>query len=330
MTAEPPVTVTCTAVTGIGEVVEGDDLAAVIGEACSLEEGDVVVVTSKVVSKSEGRLRRATREEVLPGETARVVARRGGTTIVRTRHGLVMAAAGVDASNTEVGTVLLLPEDPDGSARRLRERLLELTGRNVAVVVTDTAGRAWRHGQTDLAIGLAGLPALLDHAGLRDRHGNELAVTAPAVADEVAGLGDLVQGKLAGRPAAVVRGLDAWVLPAGDHGPGARDLVREEHQDMFGYGARDAVLHAVDADPAGLVGFGAPATPAEVVRLLGGLPDARPHVAGDLVDVPLPDLPDRELGRWEARVVTAAYALGWTQVAGHDPGIPLSFTRATP
>ena len=195
---------------GVPEVRPGDDLAALLLAArVDLRDGDVVAVTSKVVSKAEGRVRPGSREEALAGETVRVVARRGPTTIVRTRHGLTMAAAGVDASNVAPGTVVLLPVDPDASARALRGGCAG-TGANVGVVVTDTAGRAWREGQTDIAIGAAGL---LVARGLRRphrRHGNELAVTAPAVADEIAGAAELAQGKLGGRPFAVVRGRPTW------------------------------------------------------------------------------------------------------------------------
>ena len=198
-------------VEGIGEVTEGDDLAALLvtalGEETPLRDGDVVVVTSKVVSKAEGRVRYDDREAVIAAETDRVVAVRGGTRIVRTHHGLVLAAAGVDASNVAKGSVLSLPVDPDASAVRLREALRDRTFANVAVLVSDTAGRAWRTGQTDIAIGAAGLDVLDDHAGRTDPYGNPLAVTAPAVADELASAADLVKGKLSARPVAVVRGL---------------------------------------------------------------------------------------------------------------------------
>ena len=177
-----------TAPDGIPEVGLGDDLVELLLPCLELAgvdlaDGDIVVVTSKVVSKAEGRVRPGTRDEALPGETVRVVARRGPTTIVRNRLGLTMAAAGIDGSNVPAGHVVLLPLDPDDSARDLRTRLLERTGRNVAVVVTDTAGRAWREGQTDIAIGAAGLVVADEHAGRTDRWGNELAVTLPAVAD---------------------------------------------------------------------------------------------------------------------------------------------------
>jgi len=259
---------------GVGEVTEGSDLAALFVEALEtstagpLQDGDVVLVTSKVVSKAEGRSRRGDRDTALAEELAapgaRVVARRGPTTIARTRHGLTMAAAGIDASNVERGTVLLLPLDPDASARALRRRLHELTGARVGVVVTDTAGRAWREGQTDIAIGAAGLLVAEDFAGRVDGHGNELAVTAPAVADELAGAAELAQGKLGGRPFAVVRGRADLVLPLDEHGPGARALVRPEGGDLFGYGAREAVVRALTGHPADRAPFGAPAAAAEV------------------------------------------------------------------
>jgi coenzyme F420-0:L-glutamate ligase / coenzyme F420-1:gamma-L-glutamate ligase len=310
-----PDVLTCLPVDGIGEVVEGDDLARLVADACALRDGDVVVVTSKVVSKAEGRVRAATRDDALAGETARTVARRGGTSIVRTHHGLVMAAAGIDASNTAAGTVVLLPRDPDASARRLREGLHGATGRNVAVLVTDTAGRAWRTGQTDIAIGTAGLDVLHDHAGRTDPHGNELAVTAPAVADELAGAADLVKGKLARRPAAVVRGWPDLVLPVGEHGAGAAALVRPEAEDMFGLGAREAVLTALRAeDPRG---FGAPAPAAEVEQQLSALAGAADAVRleGGVVTVRLGG-GEREQGAGGARMRAAAFALGWVAEPG--------------
>jgi coenzyme F420-0:L-glutamate ligase/coenzyme F420-1:gamma-L-glutamate ligase len=315
--AVPADQVTVAAVEGFPEVAEGDDLAALVVArlGSTLADGDVLVVTSKVVSKAEGRTRQAAKDELLAEETDRVVARRGPTTVVRTRHGLVLAGAGIDASNTPGGTSVLLPVDPDASARGLREALRELTGRNVAVVVSDTAGRAWRTGQTDIAVGAAGLVPQVDHAGRVDPHGNPLAVTAPAVADEVAAAGDLVKGKLAGRPVALVRGLARLLLPPGEHGPGAAALVRPEEQDMFGLGARDAVLLSVTADPTTVPrGFGSPVPAEEAARLLASIGAAAPVVRGDEVVVPLPSLGERELGRWESRLVTAALALGWAQV----------------
>jgi coenzyme F420-0:L-glutamate ligase/coenzyme F420-1:gamma-L-glutamate ligase len=289
---------------GIGEVRRGDDLASLLAERVELADGDVVLVTSKAVSKAEGRVVAGTRDDALPGETARVVARRGPTTIVRTHHGLTLAAAGIDASNVEPGSVVLLPVDPDGSARAIRARLLELTGRTVGVVVTDTAGRAWREGQTDLAVGAAGLRVLDDHTGRRDAYGNELVVTSPAVADELAGAAELAQGKLGGRPCAVVRGRADLVLPAGDDGPGAAALVRPEGADLFGYGAREAVLRALVGDPDDATPFGSPSDATELAAALtrlGGVP----HVEDDgLALAPGGDLP-REAVR------ALAFAHGW-------------------
>jgi len=228
-----------TAPAGAPEIRAGDDLAAVLLGLLDLDrgdlaDGDVVVVTSKVVSKAEGRVRPGTREDALPGETARVVARRGPTTIVRNHLGLTMAAAGIDGSNVDAGHVVLLPLDPDGSARTLRASLRERTGHNVAVIVTDTAGRAWREGQTDIAIGAAGLVVAQEYAGRTDRWGNELAVTLPAVADEIAGAAELAQGKLDGRPFAVVRGRADLVLPPDVEGA-EPPRSGAERADLFGY-----------------------------------------------------------------------------------------------
>ncbi|MGZ4490216.1 MAG: coenzyme F420-0:L-glutamate ligase [Nocardioidaceae bacterium] len=297
-------------VEGIGEVRPGTDLAGQVRAAADLRDGDVLVVTSKVVSKAEGRVVTGDKAAALAGETDRVVARRGATSIVRTRHGLVMANAGIDASNTETGTLVLLPTDPDGSARALREALAVVG--NVAVLVTDTAGRAWRNGQTDIAVGAAGIDPLHDYAGRTDGYGNELAVTAPAVADEIAAAADLVKGKLAGVPAAVVRGLGHLVLPAGEHGPGAAALVRAESGDLFGLGARDAVLHAVHGT--GQRGFGGPCPSAELAAVLRGL-GAVVREEGAAVEAALPEATERETGRLEARLEAVGLAHGWA-VAG--------------
>jgi len=253
----PPRAVQIVGVAGIGEITAGDDLAAEIvdhlvagpHEATSthragLRDGDVVVVTSKVVSKAAGLLQRAPRGELLDDQTDRIVARRGPTRIVRTHHGLTMAAAGIDASNVPVGTAAVLPADPDGQARRLRADLGRLSGTRVAVVVSDTAGRAWRTGQTDIAIGAAGLLPSVSLAGTQDPYGNPLAVTAPAVADEIAAAADLVTGKLSGCPVAIVRGIDPALLTA-DDGPGAAELIRDEDSDLFGLGAVEAVRVAL-------------------------------------------------------------------------------------
>jgi coenzyme F420-0:L-glutamate ligase/coenzyme F420-1:gamma-L-glutamate ligase len=183
-------------------------------------------------------------------EAVRVVARRGTTVVAETRHGLVLAAAGVDMSNVPDGRALILPADADATARRLRRELAARLGVNVGIVVTDTAGRAWREGQIDIAIGCAGVRPLLDLRGRPDAAGRMLAVTTPAVADEIAALGDLVKGKTAGRPVAVVRGLAGLVLPEGDDGPGATALARGRETDLFGLGTRDAAVAAALRDDA--------------------------------------------------------------------------------
>ena len=304
--------VSVTAPDGVPEVHPGDDLVDLLLPLIELEDGDVVAVTSKVVSKAEGRLVRGTsRSAAIADETVRVVARRGETAIVRTRIGLTMAAAGVDNSNVEAGTLALLPLDPDSSARGIREAVAARTGRNIAVVVTDTAGRAWREGQTDIAIGAAGLVVLDAHAGRVDAHGNELAVTAPAVADEIAGMAELAQGKLTARPFAVVRGLAALVLPPGEHGAGAAALIRPEGSDMFGYGAREAVVKALVGDPDELAPFGRPAPPEELAAAVELVTGRSARWDGSSLVVPGPRDP---------RLAPLAHAHGWRleETAGTD------------
>ncbi|MDG4863058.1 coenzyme F420-0:L-glutamate ligase [Streptomyces sp. T-3] len=232
------------AVPGLPEIKAGDDLAKLIADAePSLADGDVVLVTSKIVSKAEGRIVAADdREAAIDAETVRVVARRGALRIVENRQGLVMAAAGVDASNTPPGTVLLLPEDPDASARVIRDGLRDALGVDVGVLVTDTFGRPWRNGLTDVAIGAAGVHVLDDLRGGVDAHGNPLSATVVATADELAAAGDLVKGKAGGLPVAVVRGLPQVV---GDSAGGAREMVRVAADDMFRLGTSEAVREAV-------------------------------------------------------------------------------------
>jgi coenzyme F420-0:L-glutamate ligase/coenzyme F420-1:gamma-L-glutamate ligase len=233
-------------VEGLPEIGEGDDLAALIAERAELMDGDVLVVVQKVVSKAEGRVVRLgeiepsdrARElaggrdprqlEVILRESARLVRVRPPLVIAETRHGFVCASAGVDASNApDRDSVVLLPEDPDASAARLRERLRELTGAEIGVIVSDSFGRPWRQGTTDVAIGLAGVRPMLDLKGVRDPTGYELHATVIAVADELAGAAELVLGKTDGVPAAVIRGVDA-------RGEGsARDLVMPPERDLF-------------------------------------------------------------------------------------------------
>ncbi|MFD7320918.1 coenzyme F420-0:L-glutamate ligase [Streptomyces sp. NPDC059875] len=230
---------------GLPEVKAGDDLAKLIASVSpGLEDGDVLLVTSKIVSKAEGRVIAADdREEAIDAETVRVVARRGTLRIVENRQGLVMAAAGVDASNTPAGTVLLLPVDPDASARAIRDGLRDALGVDVGVVVTDTFGRPWRSGLTDVAIGAAGVRVLDDLRGGTDAYGNPLSATVVATADELAAAGDLVKGKASGRPVAVVRGLPHVVDGSAEEG--ARALVRAAADDMFRLGTSEAVREAV-------------------------------------------------------------------------------------
>jgi coenzyme F420-0:L-glutamate ligase/coenzyme F420-1:gamma-L-glutamate ligase len=232
---------------GIEEIVAGSDLAAIILEAIAADplgpllDGDIVVVTSKIISKAEGRVEEASRRaEMISSQTRRTLARRGETRIVRTHNGLTLAAAGIDRSNLPAESILLLPRDPDGSAAELRERLTA-NGLRLGVIISDTAGRAWRLGQTDHAIGASGVRPLEDYAGARDAYGNELQITAMAVADEVAAAADLVKRKLRGRPVAVVRGLGHVVSEAGSS---ARELLRDPREDLFGYGSHEAVLAA--------------------------------------------------------------------------------------
>ena len=232
--------VTITPVEGMPEVTEGADLAGLIAEAATgLADGDILLITSKIISKAEGRVARVDREQAIDDESVRVVARRGPTRIVETRQGLVLAAAGVDASNTPPGTVVLLPEDPDGSARRLRKALMDRLGVRIAVVVTDTLGRPWRAGQTDAAIGAAGVAPLRDYRGTADTFGTALEDSVAAVADELAAAADLVKGKADGIPVAVVRGLGDLVTEA--DGPGAQALIRPAAEDMFRYGSADVL-----------------------------------------------------------------------------------------
>ncbi|MDO9395803.1 MAG: coenzyme F420-0:L-glutamate ligase [Herbiconiux sp.] len=234
---------------GLPEVVPGDDLVALIGDALERaglrpEPGDILVVTSKIVSKAEGRVVAASdREEAITAETVRVVASRvhpgGVTRIVENRQGLVQAAAGVDASNTPDGTVLLLPIDPDASARGLAQGLRERFGEQLGVIVSDTLGRAWREGQTDLAIGAAGVRLLDDLRGSVDSFGHELVVTQAAVGDELASAADLVKGKASGMPVALVRGYARAVTESLD--TPARALTRTGPTDMFRLGTDEAL-----------------------------------------------------------------------------------------
>jgi coenzyme F420-0:L-glutamate ligase/coenzyme F420-1:gamma-L-glutamate ligase len=240
---------TVTPLGGLPEIEEGADLVALVGDAlvaAGLEplHGDILVVTSKIMSKAEGRrIAAADREDAITAETVRVVATReypgGVTRIVENRQGIVQAAAGVDSSNTPSGTVLLLPVDPDASARALAAGLRSRFGVRLGVIVSDTLGRAWREGQVDLAIGAAGVTVLDDLRGSQDSFGHELHVTQAAVADELASAADLVKGKASGMPVAVVRGYGHAVVESLD--TPARALSRTGEKDMFRLGTDEAI-----------------------------------------------------------------------------------------
>ncbi|MCZ0913978.1 coenzyme F420-0:L-glutamate ligase [Gordonia amicalis] len=233
-------------VTGLPEFTGESDVAAeVLAAAPWLESGDVLVVTSKIISKAEGRMvdapadpeeRDALRRKLVEAESVRVLARKNRTLITESRLGLVQAAAGIDGSNVRSDQLALLPEDPDGSAARLRAAIAERTGLEVAVIITDTMGRAWRTGQTDVAIGSAGIAVTHPYDGGTDDYGNPLVVTDIAVADELAAAADLVKGKLAAVPVAVVRGF----APV-DDGSAAADLIRPAEEDLFRLGTEEAI-----------------------------------------------------------------------------------------
>jgi coenzyme F420-0:L-glutamate ligase/coenzyme F420-1:gamma-L-glutamate ligase len=252
-------------VTGIGDVRAGDDLAELIMAAAPwLASGDVVVVTSKIVSKAEGSLaevppaegpaRDAARAAVLASQTARVVATRGPMSIVQTHHGFVMAAGGIDESNVDRSHVVLLPKDPDGSARELRAALRARFNLDVVVVVSDTFGRPWRIGLTDVALGVAGTDPLRDYRGEYDTYGNELQITQMSPVDEFAAAAELVKGKYDQIPVAVIRGLAITGTP---DGPGAAALVRPADQDMFSLGTAEARADGL-RQAAALAGSGRP------------------------------------------------------------------------
>jgi coenzyme F420-0:L-glutamate ligase / coenzyme F420-1:gamma-L-glutamate ligase len=339
-------TVTLTAVPGIPLIEPGDDLARILIDGLRraglvLRDRDVLVIAQKIVSKAEGRyveldaVRPSSRANELAGVTAKdprhvevvlaesseVVRHREGLLITEHRLGFVMANAGVDQSNIAHGDgrerVLLLPEDPDATARLLRSRIADRAGANVGVLVTDTAGRAWREGQTDIAIGAAGLLVLEDHAGRVDPYGNALVVTAPAVADELAGAAELAAGKLGRRPFVVIHGRPDLVLDAGADGAGAASLVRPESSDLFGWGSREAVLVALRGTPDDGRVFGSPVEPAWLVALLAELTGATTTRGGDDVVVET----DEPRTSWVVEV--AAYAHGWKVAATEQSRIRL-------
>jgi coenzyme F420-0:L-glutamate ligase/coenzyme F420-1:gamma-L-glutamate ligase len=227
---------------GIPEINPGDDLFKLLLTAIEagpgLEPFDIIVITSKIVSKAEGQIFAGnTRDAAIEEETVRVLAQRGSTKIVQTHHGLIMAAAGVDASNAPAGTVLKLPVDCDASARRLRKAFSGYVS-PIGIIITDTMGRAWRLGLTDNAIGIAGVVTLLDYRGKKDAQGRTLEMTITAICDEIASAAELVKGKLDGIPVVVFRGLKTFVID--EDGPGAQSIIRPSDEDMFGLGTQAA------------------------------------------------------------------------------------------
>mgnify|MGYP001344539589 CR=1 FL=1 len=320
---------------GIGDVSPGDDLPALIATAAPwLRDGDVLVVTSKIVSKAEGRLvdvpttgpeRDAVREEILAAETARVVARRGNVRIVQTHHGFVMASAGIDASNVDPTMLVLLPKDPDASARSLRAALRERYGLDVAVIVSDTMGRPWRNGLVDVALGAAGISAIRDYRGEIDPYGNELHVTQMAVIDELAAAGELVKGKCDQVPVAVIRGYLTAAEP--EDGEGAAALVRDASLDLFSLGTAEAHAAGLRAaatlsDTAGDADQAEPVDRAAVMRAFAAVSDAvAPGTAfglrtGEEVRATVGAVPD-----WPS----AAHMVTATVPGPHDPATLIRF-----
>jgi coenzyme F420-0:L-glutamate ligase/coenzyme F420-1:gamma-L-glutamate ligase len=230
------VTLSIVPVPGLPEVVAGDDLAALIASSAELRDGDVVVVTQKVVSKAEGAMAPIPTDDprghkaIVEDQSVRIVRRRGDLIISETRHGFICANAGVDLSNVEDGWAALLPEDSDRSARRIRDGLRAMLGVEVAVIVSDTFGRPWRRGLTDVAIGCAGIRAVVDLRGTEDSRGRELQVTEVCVVDELAGAAELVMGKASGVAVAVIRGVDPTWLGRGEV---RAEIVRPPQEDLF-------------------------------------------------------------------------------------------------
>jgi coenzyme F420-0:L-glutamate ligase/coenzyme F420-1:gamma-L-glutamate ligase len=292
--------VTLTPLRGIPEVVEGDDLVAVVERGLAetgltLVDGDIVVVSSKIASKAKGLVTHdPDKDRVIAAETEYVVAERAGegrvTRVVRAKAGPIMAAAGVDGSNTGArGGWLLLPHDPDGICREIHAGLTARHGVRLGVILSDTAGRPWRVGQVDFALGAHGLHVLDDLRGAVDADGKALEVTARAVADEIAAAADLVKGKVEGVPVAVVRGLADSVADVPGHRPGGRDLVRTGPQDWFGYGRVEAVRAALGIEPgsslAELVGIPRQADETRLERVSRAAAVALAGVEGGTADV---------------------------------------------
>lgn len=328
---------TVRAITGLPDFRPGDDLVAAICEAAPwIADGDILAVTSKAVSKAEGRLvptgtdeeeRAVTRRTVIDSQTAAVVAERRGVRIVRTHQGLTMAAAGVDASNVNADEIALLPRDSDASARAIRDGVRRILGKDVAVVITDTTGRPWRGGLVDVAIGSAQIAPLRDLRGSVDTHGHPLAVTAIAQVDEIASASELVRGKLGRVAAAVVRGIPWHADPQQPAGAGAA-LVRPRDEDMFCLGARDVVPAAQTAgtteDPA------RPEQLADALERVGvpvGLQVSGPEAAR----VAVRGTDEFQLGMYVGQLLVALRAEGLAADVRRDPDcVTLTVSQSAP
>src|SRR5262245_49962586 len=333
-------------VRGIGDVRPGDDVTALIAAAAPwLRDNDVVVVTSKIVSKAEGRLadvpadgpeREVARQRLVAGETVRTVARRGHTQIVQTHHGYVMASAGIDASNVDRSQLVLLPKDPDSSARSIRSGLRARLGVNVAVIVSDTMGRPWRLGLVDVALGAAGIVALRDYRGEFDSYGNELHITQMAVVDELASAAELVKNKYDQVPVAVVRGFPCAPGPSDQDGPGAAVLVRDAEQDLFSLGTAEARVEGLRAaatlrDAPAFASV--PADPAVVMRAIAaiqptttvfvpvslGRVECRPH--GDATPADLIALGE-DIHRLRTALAAEGLSARWEPASAFQAGAP--------
>ncbi len=307
-------------VEGIGEIRPGDDVTMAIAAAVQLQDGDIVVVSSKVVSKAAGRFVAADGD---PDATRRglslaqeVLVETPHVVVVRTPQGWVCANAGIDASNVPGGDVLLLPEDPDADAERIRGGLEILDEVQVGVVIADTFGRAWREGQTDIALGVAGMPALRDERGTTDREGRELSVTLVAIADQVAGAADLVRDKAAGVPVVVVRGLGHLVGP-GRTGEGAA-LVRSPATDLFPHGRGWLARRWVTGEGTPVRTGPPQAFEWEQVEQVAGVPEGRASRDGHVLTV----ADGLAAGRAEAALLDLGYAVDligdgpWTLTVG--------------
>lgn len=306
------------AVTGLPDFRPGADLVTALCHAAPwLADGDIVAITSKAVSKCEGRLvptgtseqeRTLARQEAIDGETEAVVAQRGGLRIVRTRQGMTMAAAGVDASNVNADEIALLPVDSDASARAIRAGIRERLGRDVAVIITDTVGRPWRDGLVDIALGAAGISPLRDLRGTVDTHGHPLAVTALAQVDELASASELVRGKLGRVAAAVISGVP-W-QDAGPAAPGAASLIRTGDNDMFNLGSRDVVPATRRAVATGGTGERTEALVADALDRMGSAPGIAASLDGSLIRLRGDD--PFELGVYAGQLLVALRAEGLT------------------